>query len=70
MAIIRTSAPRPGWRTTTKMPTRFLTCERCGAACDENVTSEHDDWHSTLELSTLPQFSDFVTFEVAGAVSA
>lgn len=60
MSIIRKTAPKPGWRTTTQIPHRVLTCERCGALCDEATTGEHDTWHEVLERSSLPLLLDFL----------
>jgi hypothetical protein len=61
LSIIRKTAPKPGWRTTTQIPHRVLTCERCGALCDEATTGEHDSWHEVLDSSTLPLLLDFIT---------
>ena len=61
MGIIRKTAPKPGWRTTTQIPHRVLTCARCGALCDETTTGDHDSWHEVLDSSTLPLLLDFIT---------
>jgi hypothetical protein len=61
LSIIRKTAPKVGWRTTTQIPHRVLTCERCGALCDEATTGEHDSWHEVLDSSTLPLLLDFIT---------
>jgi hypothetical protein len=61
VGIIRKAAPKPGWRSTVEIPRRVLTCETCGALCDEATTSEHDSWHYALDRRSLPVLSDFLT---------
>lgn len=61
VSIIRKTAPKPGWRTTTQIPQRVLTCEACGALCDEATTEEHDAWHGKIEGKSLPLLLDFLT---------
>jgi hypothetical protein len=60
VSIIRKTAPKPGWRTATQIPHRVLTCEACGALCDEATTGEHDAWHEGLDGRSLPLLTDFL----------
>jgi hypothetical protein len=61
VGIIRKAAPKPGWRSTVEIPRRVLTCETCGALCDEATTDDHDAWHYALDRRSLPELVDFLT---------
>jgi hypothetical protein len=61
VGIIRKAAPKPGWRSTVEIPRRVLTCETCGALCDEATTNEHDAWHYAMDRRSLPVLADFLT---------
>jgi hypothetical protein len=60
VGIIRKAAPKPGWRSTVEIPRRVLTCETCGALCDEATTNEHDAWHLAIDQRSLPALLDIL----------
>jgi hypothetical protein len=63
VTIILKTQPKTGWRSANGLIRRSetLICATCGAICDEAVTADHDAWHATIALQTLPLLSDFVT---------
>ena len=68
MTIIRKST-HPGWTRTVELPLSAMTCDVCGAICDEATMGQHDAWHAAQDLKALPRLIDFLTWPDEAAPS-